>query len=106
MAGDILRRAAPSQQAVSKRWTDNSEPALVEMVEDRAIQAVMTRDGVPRHDIAALCADPPEVPTDSSVSLSVAPSVAICYNRPASATGRPSLAPSTGLSTAEAATTM
>lgn len=56
MARDIIRVSAAAVPPVGREqcWTDNREPELAEMLEDTALQAVMTRDGVTRQAVESL----------------------------------------------------
>ena len=56
MARDIVgvSVAAAPPTGREQRWTGNREPELAEMLEDRALQAVMARDGVTRQAVERL----------------------------------------------------
>lgn len=68
-----LRRFTPAPVGVSKLWTDNSEPTLVDMLDDSVVKAVMACDGITRRDILKLVGRFHPTLSDWSVAESLEP---------------------------------
>jgi len=84
MANDPAPVTATSPPAaISKCWTDNSEPQLAEIFADDVVQAVMRRDGVTRQHVQSLAAEflaacPSPLAAEAAVAID--PRARICYN--------------------------